>query len=113
MEEDAVNKEGRKQEELWAIVTSRALEGIDIFHPALQEFIQTMETKYGQDKCSRSKLWHVLTGSVPEATEIDFDLPGGEVEDFIQNRLPQLQPVEIKAKLKDITEIKTPPPGAF
>ncbi len=114
MEEDPT-KEQQKLDDLKGILESSTERGVDSFHPVFKEFLKNMESKYGVERCSKSKAWHVLNGSVPDPTsEISCDLPEGEVEHFIRHELPLLEPVEIEIKPRSLEDITSnPPPGVF
>jgi hypothetical protein len=68
--------------------------GEQVWPPAVIRFTDEMEERYGKE-CTRAKLWHVILRSTPvEEFNPNFDLPEGEIEYFIRNVLPGLEPEE-------------------
>jgi hypothetical protein len=72
------------------VVFSSLIEKIELgfFDPIMADFYNEIQRKYSYEEYGHCLLWHLIIGSTPDQTDINFDTPGGEIEDFIRNRLP-------------------------
>ncbi len=73
-------------------IFSALMEKIDegFFNEEIMEFYKYIQTKYSHEEYGHCTLWHLIIGSTPDQTDIHLDTPGGEIEDFIRNKLPQI-----------------------
>lgn len=58
------------------------------FDPRITNFYDEIRRTYSSEEYKHCLLWHLITASTPYEAVVNFDTPGGEIEDFIRNRLP-------------------------
>ncbi len=79
--------------ELFLIAARRE---VDLMHPRVRQFTKEIQKKYPPEKYNNSKLWHLLIGSTPGEKDVDFDVPDGDIENFIRNELPKIEPEDLE-----------------
>jgi hypothetical protein len=56
----------------------------------MKKFYSEIKEKYPSEEYRHSLLWHLIIGSTPDKTDIYFDTPEGDIQNFITNRLPAI-----------------------
>jgi hypothetical protein len=98
MKDEAGSLDRRLQElqEICERESERLRMGEQVWVPAVIRFTEEMKGRYGEPECAKCRLWHqALLGSTPvDGLNPNFDLPGGEIEHFIREVMPSLEPEE-------------------
>lgn len=77
--------------ELQEMFNKHTQNGLIFFNTVYQDFVDKLKKKYTPyDR--NTKLWHMIIGSSPDETTVNFDLPDIEIENFIRNILPKFEP---------------------
>lgn len=71
---------------------SSSIDKIELGHfdPRMKDFYKKIKEKYTPEVYGRCLLWHLIIGGTPDETDVNFDLPEGEIESFIRNQLPKI-----------------------
>lgn len=83
--------EAQKIDELKGLWNNSTKRGVDTFHPEVKVFYKEMQDKYPYETLLNAKLWHIIAGGTLEDSFVNFDLPGGEIEDFIRHKAPLIE----------------------
>lgn len=57
-------------------------------HAKITDFIDTLKSQYTKEGLEHIRLYHLLAGSTPKPEDenaMEFDLPGGEIANFINS----------------------------
>lgn len=88
------DSEKERFDEIRLIFNKEDSRGINFMHTVRNEFVDSLRKRYSGDVLDSCRLYHLVAGSspTPEIPVTMLDLPEGEIEDFIRNKMPTLEP---------------------